>query len=287
MYVQFEHLRPAALPDLLNILRQKPEHAMLLGGGTDMLVDLRARKLSPTHLIDVKNIPQLREITETETAVRIGCAATLSQIAADPLVLEWAPALAQGASRVGCTQIRNKGTLAGNIQTASPAGDGLNAAYALDAEVVLLSPEGERRMPVRDYVRGPRRTGLGEKEFLAYIELPKRRWSFQQFFKVGLRNALAISVVNGAAAVELEDGVVKDVRLSCGAVGPTPLRITAAEELLLGQSLTDEWIAAVARTVADSVQPISDLRASAEYRAYMAGVMIKRQLETCREVCER
>lgn len=287
MYVQFEHLRPATLPDLLTILEQKPEHAMFLGGGTDMLVDLRARKLSPTHLIDVKNIPQFHEITETETVVRIGCAATLSQIAADPLVLEWVPALAQGTDKVGCTQIRNKGTLAGNIQTASPAGDGLNAACALDANVVLLSPKGERRMPVCDYVCGPRRTRLGEKEFLAYIELPKRRWSFQQFFKVGLRNALAISVVNGVVAVELENGIVKDARLSCGAVGPTPLRITAAEDLLLNRPLTDERIKMAARSVTDSVHPISDLRASAEYRAYMAGVMVKRQLEMCREVCTK
>lgn len=279
MYAQFDHLRPASVAELLETLEQIPGSYQILGGGTDIIVDLRDGKLKTEHLIDVKRIEAFRAVTDEGDCVRIGCAVTLSQIAEDPLVRQWAPALAQAVSKVGSVQIRNKGTLAGNIQTASPAGDGLNAAYALDGVVVLLSAAGQRRMALREYVCGPRRTLLKCGEVLAFIELPKRVYAKEAFFKVGKRNALAISVVNGVVAVDIKDGLVEDARISVGAVAPTPLRITAAEKMLHGKVLTSELAEEVGQLVSQSVHPISDIRASAEYRAYMAGTMVKRQLQ--------
>lgn len=278
MYAQFEHLRPTSLHELLKLLAEKQDGTLLYGGGTDILVDLRAGKKQVRRIIDTKCVQDLHAIRESESCISIGCAVTLSELSVHPLICQWAPALAQGAGQVGSVQIRNKGTLAGNVQTASPAGDALNAAYALDGMAVLLSVRGERRVPLREYICGPRRTQLAEDELLTAVEIPKRRWTFQRFFKVGRRNALAISVVNGAVALEAEGGVVTDARVSVGAVAPTPLRIQAAEELLRGRQLTEELAAQTAQLVTDSVHPISDLRASAEYRAYMAGIMVKRQL---------
>ena len=283
MYEQFDYRCPASQSELLALLGQGGQGTLLYGGGTDLLVVLRARKVSAEHLIDTKGVPEFRAVTETETAVSIGCAVTLSQIESDPLVRRWAPALADGAGKVGSVQIRNKGTLAGNIQTASPAGDGFNAAYGLDGSVVLLSAAGVRRLPLDQFVQGPRKTALAPGELIAVIEIPKRSWTFQRFFKVGRRNALAISVVNGLVALEMEDGAVKDARISVGAVGPTPLRIREAESLLKGRFLTPELAERVSDLVQNSVHPISDLRASAEYRAYMAGVMVKRQLKAYME----
>lgn len=280
MYAQFDHLRPASETELLETLGQIQGSYQILGGGTDMIVDLRDGKLKTDHLIDVKRIEAFHAVTDEGDCIRIGCAVTLSQIAENPLVQQWAPALAQAVSKVGSVQIRNKGTLAGNIQTASPAGDGLNAAYALDGTVVLLSAAGQRRVALQEYVCGPRRTLLERGEVLAFVELPKRTFTKEAFFKVGKRNALAISVVNGVVAVDMNNGIIEDARVSVGAVAPTPLRITAAEELLRGKALTPELAEEAGRLVSQSVHPISDIRASAEYRAYMAGTMVKRQLRS-------
>lgn len=278
MYAQFEHLCPKSMKELLALLAEKQTGTILYGGGTDILVDLRAGKSKASRLVDTKCVEELHAVTETRDCISIGCAVTLSEIAENPLVWRWAPALAQGAGRVGSVQIRNKGTLAGNVQTASPAGDALNSAYALDGVAVLLSERGERRVSLYEYVCGPRRTQRMEDELLKAVEIPKRGWTYQRFFKVGRRNALAISVVNGVVALKTERGSVTDARISVGAVAPTPLRVRAAEDLLRGQTLTAELAAQAAGLVTNSVHPISDLRASAEYRAYMAGVMVKRQL---------
>lgn len=278
MYAQFEYLRPKSMQELLTLLAEKRAGTLLYGGGTDILVDLRAGKSSASRIIDTKCVKELHVITEKQDCISIGCAVTLSEIAGHPLVCRWAPALAQGAGQVGSVQIRNKGTLAGNVQTASPAGDALNGAYALDGVAVLLSERGERRVPLCEYICGPRRTQRMEDELLKAVEIPKSGWTFQRFFKVGRRNALAISVVNGAVALKAETGMVTDARISVGAVAPTPLRIRAAEDLLRGKALTAELAAQAAELVTASVHPISDLRASAEYRAYMAGIMVKRQL---------
>lgn len=278
MYAQFEYLRPAGLPELLELLAEEREDTVLYAGGTDLLVDLRARKRVAGRVIDIKGAAPLREISERDGCLAIGSACTLSEAVSSPLVRRRAPALAQAASKVGSVQIRNKATLAGNIQTASPAGDGLNAALALDGTAVLLSRQGERRVPLTDYICGPRRTLLAVGELVASIEIPKRAWTKQGFFKVGRRNALAISVVNGTVALELEGETVTDARICVGAAAPVPLRIVAAEELLRGRPLSEEGIELAAQAVREGVCPISDLRASAEYRAYMAGVMVKRQL---------
>lgn len=280
MYAEFEYLRPAGLTELLELLAQKREGTAVYAGGTDLLVELRARKRQAGRLIDIKGVPSLGKISEREGCLSIGGACTFSEIAASPLVRRWAPALVQAAGAVGSVQIRNKATLAGNIQTASPAGDGLNAALALDGTAVLLSLDGERRVPLTEHIRGPRSTLLEPGELLAAVELPLRAWSCQRFFKVGRRNALAISVVNGTVALELEGGRAADARICVGAAGPTPVRMEAAEGLLRGQAMSEELIERVAQTVREQVRPISDLRASAEYRSYMAGTMTGRLLRS-------
>ena len=278
MYVQFTYLRPSTTDELVALLEEKKQGTILYGGGTDILVDLRAGTRTASRVIDVKNIDVFSSIDENQSVVRIGCAVTLSESAGHPLIQKWAPALAAGVSQVGSVQIRNKATLAGNIQTASPAGDGLNAAYALDGVAVLLSTRGERRIPLQTYITGPRRTQLQDDEVLAFIELPKKTWNFQRFFKVGLRNALAISVVNGAVALHTQDGKILEARICVGAVAPTPLRFQQGENFLRGKYLTSAIVEEIAALVTASVSPISDLRASAAYRAYMAGAMVKRQL---------
>ena len=183
MFAKFEYTAPATVEELLGILAQEKAGTVIYGGGTDVIVDLRSEKLQAERLIDIKTIPELRRITEKKDCICVGCAATLTQIHDDPLVNRYAPTVAQGCGQVGSVQIRNKGTLAGNIQTASPAGDGLNGAMAADAVAVLQSVSGQRRVPLTEYIVGPRKTQRKNDEFLAYIEIPKKEMTFAEFFK--------------------------------------------------------------------------------------------------------
>ena len=279
MYAQFDFVRPSSLNELTGLLKNRKEGTLIYAGGTDLLVFLRAKKVSAQLLIDVKDVPEFQGIREQDDCISIGSAVTMTQIQTDPLVLRWAPALAKGVGEVGSVPIRNKATLAGNIQTASPAADGLNALWGLDGVLVLVSEGGERRVPVQEYVLAPRKTVIRPDEVIARIEVPKTEWTKQVFFKVGRRNALAISVVNGIVALKMaENGTIADARVSVGAVAPTPLRIGAAEAKLVGRSLNADLIEEVGAIVQENVKPISDLRATKEYRRYIAGVMVKKQL---------
>jgi len=279
MYASFKYLCPLSLKELFQMVDVYRDEAMLYAGGTDLLVLLRAKKVSTKYLIDIKKIPELNGIVETDSSISVGSASRFIDIHNNMLIKKWARSLYQASNQVGSVQIRFKGTLGGNIQTASPSGDGLNAAWALDAQVELMSSNGERRVPLTEFILAPRRTVILPGEVISRIYVPKRKWTYQSFFKVGRRNALAISVVNGVVALDVDDNrIIKDARISLGAVGPTPLRITKAEEFLIDKRLNDVSLEEIADIVQENVKPISDIRASAEYRSYISGISIKKQI---------
>lgn len=277
---QFAYEKPATWEELFQHLGGQRERAVLYAGGTDLLVLIRAGKVSPGLLLDVKRLPGIGEIREEQDFLEIGAACPFSAIASHEAVGRWAPTLAQAARSVGSTQIRFKGTLGGNIGTASPAGDGLTAAWGLDAALTLAGAEGTRTAPLCEFITGPRKTCLREGECIRSIRIAKHPWSFQRFFKVGRRNALAISVTNGMVALDVSrDGLVREARIALGAVGPTPLRLRSAEALVAGRRRNDVDLEAVARRVREEVAPIDDIRAGAAYRAYISGVWVRRLLE--------
>jgi CO/xanthine dehydrogenase FAD-binding subunit len=191
--------------------------------------------------------------------------------------------LAQALGVLGSPLIRNMGTIGGNICTASPAGDTLPPLYALGAEVELLSRDGERRMPIRDFITGPARTRLAQQEILAAIRVAKPAPScVQHFEKVGLRNALACSMVSLAALVDLSlEGVVEKAALAWGSVGPTVVECSEAETVLVGRKLTLETLKEAAATVRERVSPISDVRADADYRRRVSGNLLLRLVPGC------
>ena len=285
MYLDFRYYCPTSIAELLDLMSEPGEY-LIYSGGTDLLVQLRAKELSAKYLIDIKQIPELNVISETDTHITIGAAVCFTEIAGNEQVAKWASALQEAALTVGSVQIRNKATLGGNIQTASPAGDGLVAALGLDGEVSLLSATGQRRLPLAEFIVGPRETALKPGEVMTEIRIPKHDWCCQRFFKVGRRNALAISVVNGLVALKTNaEGIVEEARVALGAVAPTPVRICEAERVLIGQMPDMERIKQVKEIVKDCIHPISDIRASAAYRRYIAGVMVGCQINTFREGC--
>ena len=280
MYCSFEYLHPTDLNALFDAMKSWGEDMRLYAGGTDLLVLLRARKISCKALADIKGIPELNGIHEDGDAISIGAAVNLYDIASNRLITQYIPALAGAAEKVGSVQIRFKGTLGGNIMNASPAGDGLCAAYGLGAEVELASRAGIRRLPVSQFILTPRKTAIGPQEIVTRICIPKQKYPLQTFFKVGRRNALAISVVNGMIGLEISSGVVQRASITLGSVAPTPVHAARAEKFLVGSALSPQTLHETERMVREEIHPISDIRASADYRSYIAGVMVRKQLET-------
>lgn len=281
MQAKFDYHKANDLADALSLI---DEHNRPYQGGTDLIVQIRAQNIAPKRLIDVNDLPDLKGIEIRHGFLSIGSATRACEIADHELIQQWAPALAASARTVGGPAIRHKATIGGNIATASPAGDLLNACWGLDAHLRVRSAESTRVLSLREAVRGPGVTALQPNELIERVELPLKKWAFEQFFKIGRRNAMAISVVNGICALDYQDdGWVTDVRISLGAVGTTPLRVESAENILRGSKLDRRLNLRAMSLIQRSVNPISDIRGSADYRRYIAGYSVFRILCKCVE----
>ena len=198
---------------------------------------------------------------------------------ADPLLREHAPILCQACWEIGAPQIRNRGTVAGNLATASPANDTIPVLWVLGAELTLASQRGERKVPVRDFFLGVRRTVLAADEMITDIAIPVPDAHMRGvFIKAGLRPAQAISLVNVAMLLAISEGVVEEARIAFGSVAPTIVRATAAEAVLQGRPLDEEAINLACTRIQEDIAPIDDVRASAAYRRHLAAVITRRGL---------
>lgn len=282
MVAEFQYVRPNSLEEACEVLARE-EGNIVYAGGTDILVRLRAGKCVAKTVVDIKAIPELFGIQELDDHICIGAASTFSDLYENELIKRECPALAQAGQSVGSGQIQRKGTLGGNICNASPAADGLTALWALDTKVRLFSSTGTRVIPLTEFVTGPGKTIIKENEILCSILIPKGRWSYQAFFKTGKRNALAISIVNGCVCLRLsEQNRITAAAISIGACGPTPIRAGKCEKLLLGNTFSYKLILEAESIVKEEINPISDIRASADYRKYCTGTGIRIALEECR-----
>jgi CO/xanthine dehydrogenase FAD-binding subunit len=276
-------LLPTSLDDALAALAAEPG-ALVLAGGTDVMVGVNAGRLPLESVVSLRRVGELTEVTVDQAAgiLRIGAGVTHTRLlAAD--VAAAAPALAQAARTVGSPQIRNAGTIGGNLATASPAGDTLPVLLALDASVELAHAGGRRTLAVQDLLVGPKRTALQPGELIVAVHVPIRRGP-QEYRKVGVRNAMVIAVASVATAIDLD---ACGVAVGLGSVGPTALRAPAAEAWLVnrlrwsadGVALDDpaDVVAFGARVQAEA-QPIDDHRGTAAYRRHAVGVLATRCL---------
>lgn len=272
-----DYLRVTSEPDLAEAL--SVDGAAPLAGGTDLLVKVRAGTARPGLLVDVSRVETLRGLSRLRDGLSIGAALPLADLLGDAAVRDAYPLLAAVVRSLGSTQIRSRATLGGNLANASPAADGALALLAYDARVTLASRAGSRVLPLREFLRGPGRTALARGEYIRSIALPAPGAAPSFFFhKVGRRRALTIAIASVAGLLSLENGVVVDVRIAAGSVAPTPLRLGQVEGALRGRRLD----AALARAAGDlasrEVAPITDVRASAEYRRDVTGQLVARFL---------
>ncbi|MFT4040652.1 MAG: FAD binding domain-containing protein, partial [Thermomicrobiales bacterium] len=261
------YLQPQTLDEALRLLADHAGLARVVAGGTDLVVEL-SRGIRPTQtVIDISRIAELRGISLDDDVFTLGALATHNDVVASAACRESLTPLAEACWEVGAPQIRTRGTVAGNLITASPANDTITPLMALEAEVTLVSLRGERTLPLREFYLGFRRTALEPDELLRAIRVPALAANQRgRFVKLGLRRAQAISVIDLAIVLTLDDGVVTAARIALGALAPTIVRATAAETFLTGQPLTAEVCEQAATLTEAAVSPIDDVRASAGYR---------------------
>jgi xanthine dehydrogenase iron-sulfur cluster and FAD-binding subunit A len=283
-----KYLTPTSLETALQILAHYRDQARIIAGGTDLLIELERRIRSPRVLIDITRIPGLDAIAQSDGQIHLGPLVTHNQVAGSALCVERAYPLARACWEVGAPQIRNRGTVAGNLITASPANDTITPLWALGAQVTLASVRGERTLTFPEFFRGVRRTAMEPDEVLTRISLPGMADNVRgTFIKLALRRAQAISVVNVAAVVRLARDRVDDARITLGSVAPTIVRARQAEEFLAGRRLDDETIAQAGTLAVLDARPIDDVRGTADYRREMVRATTLRALAQLREGTER
>jgi CO/xanthine dehydrogenase FAD-binding subunit len=269
---------PRTLEEAYAVLSAIPHRP--LAGGTDVMVQITGEiGETPERLIDLWALDELRGIGVEDGALVMGALTTYAQIRTSPEVAEHLPALAECAATIGAAQIQNRGTLGGNAANASPAGDTLPILLAADAALVVGSSRGQRSVPAGEFWPEYRRTALANDELLLRVRFPLRRGRQVRFRKVGTRRAQAISKVVMALAWQPEDdGSWRDVRLALGSVAATPIRASEAERVMEGASPTAEVTDRAAAALAGELNPIDDVRSTADYRRAVASRVLHRLL---------
>lgn len=285
---EFEYLDPPTLDEAIAHLASHGAETQLLAGGTDLLLLMQAGVAAADYVVDVRGIPELQALEYDEArGLTLGAAVTLRTAETSPIVRRRYPHLASAAAEIGSIQVRNLGTVGGNVCNAAPSADVAPALLTLETTARIAGPRGERVVPLDQFFVGPRQTVLQPDELLVSLQVPPPgARTGGAYLKLKVRPALDIAMVGVAATVKLAPGggVVQRARIALAAVAPTPLRVPEAEALLEGQALTADLLVEVGRAAAAASRPISDLRASAEYRREMVAVLTRRAV---RQAVER
>jgi carbon-monoxide dehydrogenase medium subunit len=279
-----KYFQPISIDEALEILAEYKERARIVAGGTDLILEMEAGLRKDVQaLIDVTRIPGLDQISLDENnVIHLGPMVTHNHVVASKLLREQAIPLAEACWLVGAPQIRNRGTVAGNLITGSPANDTISPLMAMNASVTLQSKKARRTVPMAEFFKGVRKTVLAADEMLVDIQFPALDPKVQRgtFYKSGLRRAQAISVVNLSAILAYEGTSIKEASITLGSVAPTIVHADEAEAFLVGKTLDENTIEQTAEMVEKAASPIDDLRGSADYRSYMVGICARRALRT-------
>lgn len=271
----YEMVAPGSLQAIVSLLASEPGMWLPIAGGTDVMVQYAAGHLAARKLVSIWNLPDLRRIDLTPNQIRIGAGCTYTDLRSHEVVGREFPLLAAAARWTGGIANQNRGTIGGNIVNASPAADSLPSLLVYEAELILVSVRGERRLPYVTFHTGYKRTLLAPDELIQAVCLP-RRFSrhVSHARKVGARNAQAISKVCIAALGRIAGGVVEDVRIALGSIAPVPLRLRQTEQVITGRSIDPALLLLARKTSIAEVHPIDDIRSTARYRTAVAGNLV-------------
>ena len=270
----FEYVAPATVDEALAALAGSGD-AKVLAGGQSLMPVLRMRLAAPELLVDLGKLDELRGIREDGDAIVIGAMTPHSVVQSDPLVAEHAKLLALATEKVGDPQIRHRGTFGGSLAHADPAADLPAAAVALGAEMVVAGQSGRRTVPAGEFFTDLFTTAVGEDELLVEIRVPKHT-GWGAHYEKFTQTAQQWPIVGVAAAVRLENGTIAEAGVALTNMGSTPVRATAVEQALVGQSASNESVRTAAASAAEGTSPPSDLQGDAEYRRHLATVLTRR-----------
>ncbi|MGD9034124.1 MAG: xanthine dehydrogenase family protein subunit M [Desulfobacteraceae bacterium] len=277
---KFEYLDPKTIEEACSLLSQHGDKARLIAGGTDLLIIMKHKEVTPEYLVGLKGIPNLDSIDADADGVRIGALATLRSIGDSAVVRERFPFLADIAGKMATHQIRNMGTIGGNICNAAPSADTAPSLICLGAKAKLVGPKKERIVAVEEFFTGPGETVLKAGEILTEIQVPNQPAHTGGAYLRLTRLSIDLAVVGVAALVTLEGkgGSCKEARIALGAVAPTPIRAKKAEGVITGKKIEDSLIEEAARIASAEARPITDVRGSAPYRTDIVRVLTKRAI---------
>lgn len=264
-------IAPGSLAAVLDLLSAEPGVWTPIAGGTEIMVAHAAGRLSPSRLVSLWGIPDLRFIQTHQDSISIGAAATFHDLLASSSIAEHLPLLAKAASWIGSIANQSRATIGGNLVNGSPAADSSPALLAYDAEVELISTRGARRIPYADFHTGYKRNAMAPEELLFAVHLPLRFAVHRQYLrKVGTRRAMAISKVALAATALIHNGLITEIRIAAASLAAFPARFYKTEAVLLGNAAEPHSIASACEALLAEAKPIDDIRSTAEYRRRVA-----------------
>jgi len=276
---------PQSLDAAVALLAGANGGGKILAGGTDVLVQLHAEMIEPDVLVDIKNIADVRQISEEAGAWRVGAAVPGMQVIDDAGFSKAWPGVCEGVALIGSVQVKGRASIGGNVCNGSPAADSVPGLIAADAVATIIGPDGTREEPVENIVTGPGKTSLGEGEFIVSFGFPARPpHSGDCYLRLTPRTEMDIDVVGVGANLTLDDsGVCIAARIAVGAVAPTPLLVADAAAALVGTTVDDAAMEGMIAAVRAACNPISDKRGTKEYRIKTAGVIARRAVEKALE----
>lgn len=270
-----ELVAPGTLDAVLQLMAAEPGVWTPIAGGTELMVAFSAGRLATPKLVSLWGIRDLRFIEARPESIAIGAGATFLDLRNHPAVAADLPLLARAASWIGSIANQSRATLGGNLVNGSPAADSSPALLAYDAEVELISVRGTRRVPYADFHIGYKRNVMAPDELIYALHLPRRFAKHKQYLrKVGTRRAMAIAKVALAVTALIDRGIISEIRLGAASLGPFPMRLVQAESALLGQPLTAKTMQAARDALLNEVQPINDIRSTADYRRQVAANLL-------------
>ncbi len=274
---EFGYFSPTKLEEAITLLGKYGKRAVILAGGSDLLVDLKYRSAAPEYIINIKNISKITKIQETlEGGLSIGALATIARLSESQIIKKKYPSLHEATTEAFHSwQIRNAATIGGNICRSSPASDTVPPLMSYDAQVKLVGPKGQRKVRLEDFFLGVGQNVL-DREILTEIILPPQKVSYVTAFRSLKRTSVDLCKLNCAVKVVMKGKRFDDIRIVLGAVSPTAVRVKKAEEALRGKEASDENIENASRKVPEDISPVTDGRSTAEYRRQVSQVVVKR-----------
>jgi carbon-monoxide dehydrogenase medium subunit len=274
---RYDYYQPESLVEAFQLKNSIPD-SLYISGGTDLMVRIKKKELSPSALVSLRSIPELLGI-ENGKILRIGAMVTISDLTNNALLYEKYPVLVQAAKKLGSVQIRNVATIGGNLSNGSPAADMAPPLLVLEAKARLQNGQKSRDLPVEKFFLGPGETALSPEEILTGIHLENPEPNTKTIFLKKGRTRMDLAVASVAVLIKTEGKMCLKARIAAGSVAPTPIRLLEVEALLEGSTLSEEIFVEAQQLSFKNVSPITDVRSTADYRRHLVGVLVKRALE--------